>query len=132
MKRVVATGLAMLASAALGAAAVDQLHAQNKAPGAYAVIEINEITDADTFTKQLLPKAAPAMKAFGGEFAILTEKITPIDGTPPKRFVVIGFDSIDKAKAWDASAAQKEINALRAKSTRSRAYIVDGAVAAPQ
>ena len=52
MKQVVATGLAMLAGAALGAGAVDRLHAQNKAPGAYAVIDISAITDADTFTKQ--------------------------------------------------------------------------------
>jgi uncharacterized protein (DUF1330 family) len=128
MKQVVATGLAMLAGAALGAGAVDRLHAQNKAPGAYAVIDISAITDADTFTKQLLPKAEPAMKAFGGQFVIRTDKLTAVDGTPPSRFVVIGFDSVDKAKAWEASAAQKEVDALRAKSAKSRAFIADGAL----
>ncbi len=128
MNRALALGLAMLAGAALGATAVDRLNAQGKPPGAYAVIDISEITDADTFTKQLLPKAQPAMAAFGGKFVILTEKITPIDGPAPKRFVVIGFDSVEKAKAWDASPAQKEIDALRGKSTRSRAFIADGAL----
>jgi uncharacterized protein (DUF1330 family) len=28
-----------------------------------------------------------------------------LDGTPPKRFVVIAFDSVEKAKAWDSSPA---------------------------
>jgi uncharacterized protein (DUF1330 family) len=35
---------------------------------------------------------------------------------------------IDRAKAWYASAAQNEINAIRIKSTKSRAFIVDGAI----
>src|SRR5271168_763560 len=29
------------------------------------------------------------------------------DGTPPKRFVVIAFDNMDKAKAWSTSPSQK-------------------------
>ncbi len=42
--------------------------------------------------------------------------------------MVIAFDSMDKAKAWENSPAQKEIDALREKSTKSRAFIADGAV----
>jgi hypothetical protein len=30
-----------------------------------------------------------------------------------------------KAKAWDASAAQKEVTALRVKSTKSRQFFVE-------
>ncbi len=59
MKQPIGLGLAMLASAAFGAVAVNELKAQNKAAGAYAVIDISEITDAETFTKQLLPKRRP-------------------------------------------------------------------------
>jgi uncharacterized protein (DUF1330 family) len=55
-----------------------------------------------------------------------TGKITAIDGTPPKRFVVIAFDSMEKAQAWDNSPAQKEVNATRVKTTKSRVFIVDG------
>ena len=128
MNQRIALGLAMLAGVAIGAVAVDGLKAQNKAPGAYAVIDISEVTDPDTFTKQLLPKATPAMAAFGGQFIVRTEKIVGIDGTAPKRFVVIAFDSVDKAKAWDNSPAQKEVDALRAKSTKSRSFIADGSV----
>jgi uncharacterized protein (DUF1330 family) len=127
MDRYVTLGMAMLAGAALGAAAVGGLHAQGKAPGAYAVIDISEISDPAVF-KTLLPKVAASNAAFGGQNVILTENIVALDGTPPKRFVLISFDSIDKAKAWDSSAAQKEITAIRQKSAKSRAFIVDGTV----
>jgi hypothetical protein len=43
-------------------------------------------------------------------------------GTPPKRFVVIAFDSMDKAKAWSASAAQQEVDAISAKSLTLTAW----------
>jgi hypothetical protein len=39
MNRNATLGLAMLASATLGASAIDGLHAQGKGPGAYAVID---------------------------------------------------------------------------------------------
>ena len=125
MNRYVTIGLAMLAGAVFGAAAVNGLNAQNKAPGAYAVVDLSEISNPELF-KTLLPKAEPASTAFGGKFIIRTENIVGLDGTPPKRFVVIAFDSIDKAKAWDASPAQKEITDIRQRSTKSRQFIVEG------
>jgi uncharacterized protein (DUF1330 family) len=126
MKSYFGLGLAMLAGAAFGAVAVNGLHAQGK-PGAYVVVDLSEITNADLF-KTLLPKAPAAMQAFGGQFVIRSDKITALDGVPPNRFVVISFDSVDKAKAWNDSAAQKEINDIRLKSTKSRSFIVDAAM----
>src|ERR1700731_4330857 len=117
MNQRIALGLAMLAGATFGAAAVNGLNAQNKAPGAYAVVDLSEINNPDLF-KTLLPKAEPAMAAFGGKFVVRTENIVGLDGTPPKRFIIIAFDSIDKAKAWDASPAQKEITDIRLRSTK--------------
>jgi uncharacterized protein (DUF1330 family) len=124
MKTRYAVTLAMLAGAALGAASVNGLYAQGK-PGAYVVVDISEITNPDVF-KTLLPKAPAAMQAFNGQFVIRTDKITALDGTAPKRFVVISFESVDKAKAWNESAAQKEVNDIRGKSTKSRSFIVEG------
>ncbi len=118
----------MLAGAVLGAAAVNGLNAQGRPPGAYAVIDISEITDPEVFTKQLLPKTTQALAAFGGQFVIRTEKITGIDGTPPGRFVVIAFTNAQLAKGWSSSTAQKEIDALRMKSTKSREFIADGTI----
>ncbi|MGD0023768.1 MAG: DUF1330 domain-containing protein [Xanthobacteraceae bacterium] len=125
MHRRIALGLAMLAGAAIGATAVSGLHAQGKAPGAYAVVDISAVNNPDLF-KTLLPKAGPAATAFDGKFVVRTENIVGLDGTPPKRFVVIAFDSMDKAKAWNSSAAMSEINGIRMKSTNSRSFIVEG------
>jgi hypothetical protein len=36
--------MAILASAALGTTAINVLHAQNKSPGAYVIVDISEIT----------------------------------------------------------------------------------------
>jgi uncharacterized protein (DUF1330 family) len=97
---------------------------QGKGPGAYAIVDISEISDPATF-KTLLPIAGKANDQFGGKFIVRTENIAALDGTPPKRFVVIAFDSMDKAKAWDKSSLQGEVNAIRKKSTKSRTFLVD-------
>jgi uncharacterized protein (DUF1330 family) len=123
MKTRYVTPLSLLAGAAIGALSVGGLYAQTKSPGAYVIVDISQISNPDGL-KQLFPKAPPAVAAFDGHFLTRTEKITALDGTPPKRFVIIGFESVDKAKAWDASAAQKEVNDIRMKNTNSRSFIV--------
>jgi uncharacterized protein (DUF1330 family) len=127
MSRYIALGLAMLAGAALGATAVNGLHAQGKTPGAYVILDVGEIVDAGTM-KLIVAKAAPAVKAGGGQYLARTEKITPLSGTPPKRVVILTFDSTDQAKAWYNSPAQQEINTLAEKALKQRWYIVDGAL----
>jgi uncharacterized protein (DUF1330 family) len=126
MKKYIGLGAAMLAGVAIGATAVNSLFAQAK-PGAYVIVDISEVTNADLF-KTLLPKAPGAVQAFNGQFVARTEKITALDGAASKRFIIISFDSVDKAKAWNDSAAQKEVNDIRIKSTKSRSFIVDGAM----
>ena len=124
MSRITFTGIGMLAGIVIGAAAVSGLNAQGKGPGAYAIVDISEITDPATF-KTLLPIAGKANDQFGGKFIARTENVVALDGTAPKRFVVIAFDSMDKAKAWDKSPLQDEVNAIRRKSTKSRTFLVD-------
>jgi uncharacterized protein (DUF1330 family) len=127
MNRHITLGLAMLAGALLGAFAVNGLNAQSKSPGAYAVVDIGEMTDANLFREQLLPKVTPAtVAAFGGRYLVRSENAVAIDGTPPKRFVVIAFDSMDKAKAWITSPGQKEVDTIRMKATKSRQFLVEG------
>jgi uncharacterized protein (DUF1330 family) len=125
MNRSIALGLAMLAGGAIGATAVSALQAQGKAPGAYAVVDISAITNADVF-KSVVAKAGPAMQDSGGHFIARTDKITNLDGTPPARFVIIAFDSVAQAQAWDKSAPQQEVDTLRKQSTTSRSFIVEG------
>jgi uncharacterized protein (DUF1330 family) len=128
MNRSIVVGLAMLAGAALGAAAVNGLHAQGRPPAAYAVIDIGDITDPEAFATQTHSNQSATLVPFGGQFVIRTEKIVGIDGTPPKQLVVIAFTSAQAARDWASSAAQKEIDTTRLKSTKSREFIVDGTI----
>jgi uncharacterized protein (DUF1330 family) len=125
MKTKYKIAIALVAGTAIGGAAIQSIHAQMKPP-TYVVVAIRKITDADSFKTNVVAKAAAALAGSGGNYVIRTDKITSLDGTPPARFVLIKFDSVEKAQAWHNSAAQKEIDAARAKSTDSLSFIVDG------
>jgi uncharacterized protein (DUF1330 family) len=125
MKTLFIVAASVVAGALIGSSFTG-LNAQNKAPGAYAIVDISEITDATAFKEQLLPKVTPEILAqAGGKYVVRTDAITATDGTPPSRFVVIGFDSLEKAKAWNASASQQQVNGIRMKSTKSRQFLVE-------
>ena len=117
----------MLAGAAIGAFAVQGLHAQAKPP-TFVVIDIVKMTDAEGFKAVTSsPAAGPArLKELGGRYAIRSTTVTALDGTPPARFVVLAFDSKEKAQGWADAPDIKAINAIRTKTTNSSAFIVDG------
>jgi uncharacterized protein (DUF1330 family) len=124
MKTKYKLGIALVAGAALGGGVIQQLQAQMKPP-TYVVVAIRKITDAETY-KTVLEKAPAAVKGSGGDFIIRTDKITSLDGTPPARFVLLKFDSVEQAQAWHNSAAQREVDAIRVKSSDSLSFIVEG------
>jgi uncharacterized protein (DUF1330 family) len=117
--------IALVAGIAAGGAIMQGLHAQAKPP-VYVVVDIFDITDPDGF-KVIPALAGPETLApFGGRYVIRTDKITALDGTPPKRFVVIAFDSVEKAQAWKASESSKKVDVIRDKTTKSSQFLVDG------
>jgi uncharacterized protein (DUF1330 family) len=75
--------------------------------------------------KTIVAKASASVKAGGGEYLARTDKITALNGVPPKRVVILAFDSTDAAKAWYNSPAQQEINAMAEKALKQRWYVVD-------
>jgi uncharacterized protein (DUF1330 family) len=120
--------LTLLAGAVLGGAVIQVLQAQAKPP-VYAVVDISEITDLEGFKAigQRSNAAATAVfKDLGGRYITRTDKITALDGTAPKRFIIIAFDSAEKAQAWNNSTGQMEVTAIRIKTTKSRSFIVEG------
>jgi uncharacterized protein (DUF1330 family) len=128
MNQRIALGLTLLAGVAIGATAIQGLHAQAKPP-AYVVIPILKMNDAAGFKAGVVDKAnatAAEMTAAGGQYVIRSEKFTGLDGTPPVRLVILKFDSVEKAEAFEKTAAQKEINAARVKTTDSLSFIVEG------
>ena len=119
--------LALLGGIAIGAATIHGLHAQAKPP-TYVVVDIAAVTDPEGFKAvPTSPGASPArVTALGGRYIIRSEAFTAIDGTPPKRFVLVAFDTREKAQAWADAQDVKETNAMRSKTTNSRAFIVEG------
>ena len=120
--------LTLLAGVAIGAAAVQVLHAQ-ATPPSYVVADITEISDPEGFkvvSQRPQGEATARVQQAGGRYITRTDKITALDGTPPKRMIIIAFDSLEKAQAFNNSPGQKEINAIRTKTTKSRSFIVQG------
>ena len=115
--------LSMLAGAALGAAAVQGLHAQAK-PEGYVITE-SEIIDQDAW-KEYAPKAAEANKALGGQYLVRGGKIAALEGEPPKRVTISVYDSFEQAQASRTSDVRKAFASLRAKAIKTRSYIVEG------
>jgi uncharacterized protein (DUF1330 family) len=127
MNRSLTFGLGIFVGAALGAAAVNGLHAQGKTPGVYAILDVSEVVDASVM-KSIVAKGIGSVKAGGGEYLARTDKITALDGVPPKRIVIIAFDNTDAAKAWYNSPAQQEVNAMAEKALKQRWFVVDSAM----
>jgi uncharacterized protein (DUF1330 family) len=116
--------LGVLAGAALGAAAVQGLHAQAK-PKAYIVTE-SEVHDTAALAAYS-PQAQSAVKAAGGLPGLVASgKIIALVGDPPKRFGVSEWESVEKAQAWYNSAERKALTPAREKAFKvTRQFIVE-------
>ena len=118
--------LTLIAGVALGAAAVQGLHAQAK-PKAYLVTE-SEILDQAALDSYM-PGVTSALPAGGGRFLAGpgATKATAIVGTAPQRFGIAEFDTVDQAQAWIKSPAREALAAQRNKAIKiTRQFIVEG------
>ncbi len=118
--------LSMLAGTAIGAAAMQGLHAQAK-PKAYQITEF-EVVDAAAL-KAFGPLVADAQKAAGGRnLRTGGGKVVAFVGEPPKSVGITEFDSLDQAVAWRNSAAFKNLSPQRDKALKiTRQYTVEAA-----
>src|SRR5712692_3648910 len=125
MKTQCTVALAMLTGIGIGAVAVQGLHAQAKPP-IYYVAEI-DVTNLDAYTKEYAPKAQALIKSMGGRFLAAGQKVTAIEGDPPKPRVAIQvWDSMEKIQAWRNSADYKELRKIGDKYAKFRAFAVEG------
>jgi uncharacterized protein (DUF1330 family) len=123
--------LAMLAGAAIGAAAVNGLHAQAKAP-LYVVSEL-DVTNPEAYGKEYAPKAQALIKASGGRFLAIggvagagAGKLTAFDGEAPKRVTVQVWDSMEQYQAYRNLPAFKEARQIGDKYAKFHTFAVDG------
>jgi uncharacterized protein (DUF1330 family) len=123
--------LAMLAGCGLGAAAVQGLHAQAKPP-IYYVVEI-DTTNPDAYAKEFAPQAQAIIKAAGGRFVAIggvgatgAKSVTEIEGEPPKRVVVMAWDTMEQIKAWWGNPEYAALRKVVDKYAKFRSYAVEG------
>jgi uncharacterized protein (DUF1330 family) len=122
----IAIAIALVAGTALGAAAVQGLHAQAKPP-AYVVAEI-DVSNQDGFVKEYVPLAVKALgQAAGYKPMARGGKIVAIEGAPPKSRIAINtFANLDAAVAAYNSPAYKEARKIGNKYGTFRLYAVEG------
>ena len=126
MKAMSKIALAMVGSFALGAAAVQSLHAQATPPG-YAIVEVN-VTDKEGYTKEFVPLIAKEIQASGGKYIVRGGNPVTLQGAAPApRVVVLQFDSVDKVQAWWNSPGRKDAQSVGDKYATTRAFAVEGA-----
>ena len=112
-----------VAGVVAGAAAMHVLHAQTKPP-AYLIAEI-DVTDANLY-QEYQAKGGPLYGQFGARFMARGGRVDAFAGDPPKRAIVAVFDSLEKAQAFRDSPAYQELIPVRDKSSRFRAYLLEG------
>jgi uncharacterized protein (DUF1330 family) len=120
--------LAALAGVSLGVAGATAIHAlQAKVPPAYVISEVDELQDLPTLQKYG-GKVEETLATFNHHFIVRGGKPLALEGESPKSIVVLGFDSVEKAREWYDSPAYQTIKPLRQNSTKGRFFIVEGVV----
>ena len=118
--------MALLAGVAIGAIALQGLHAQGAKTKAYSISEA-EILDP-SFQATYLPAARKAIEAAHGR-ALRTAagRVVQIEGgPPPKSAAIVEWDSLDDAVAFYKSKDWTDLSAERDKAQRTiRHYVVE-------
>ena len=124
MKTKYALPLAMIGSFALGALAVESIHAQAKPP-AYGIAEVS-VSNPEGYAKDFLPPVRKTITDAGGKFLAAGGKTISFDGAPPApRVVVIQWPNLDAAQAWWDAHATKDAMAIGNKFATFRTYAVE-------
>ena len=130
MKTNYKVALAVLAGVLIDVAGARTIYAQQaKTRPGYIIAEV-EVTDPVTLQKYG-EKAPEIVASYGGRYVVRGGKVEALEGEPPKGFVVvIGFDSVEKAREWYDSPDYKAIRGFRQSATHSRLLLAEGV--APQ
>ena len=124
MKRNYGLAVAVIAGIVFGALASQLLRAQNP-PMGYYMAEVFEVSNPDQF--KIYAAGVPAtVEKYGGRFLVRGGKTESLEGEPPKRIVVIAFNSAADAKKWYTSPEYSAIRPIRQGSAKSRGFIAEG------
>ena len=124
MKTRSTVALSMLAGIALGAVAIQSIHAQARAT--YYVAEV-EVTDLEGYLKDYMPREEANIRAFGGRILAAGPRIATIEGDPPKSHaLLLVWDDIEKMQSWRNAPVSREIQAVGHKYAKFRAFTFEG------
>ena len=117
--------LVLLAGIGIGAAAVQTLHAQAKPP-VYTVTEI-DVSNIEAYVKDYAPLAQATIKTSGGKLLAAGQKVTALEGDPPKPRVTIQmWENLEAAQKWRSSPEYKKAREVGDKYAKFRAYAIEG------
>ena len=72
--------------------------------------------------------SSASVQAFGGRFVVRGGKVETLEGNwSPKRFVVVEFPTVERAKEWWSSAEYAPGKKLRNETATSQMIVVEGA-----
>jgi uncharacterized protein (DUF1330 family) len=92
---------------------------------AYIVVEV-EVHDAQRYEKykSMVP---PSLEAYGGRFLVRGGQVETLEGDwAPKRFVMVEFPSVERAKSWWESSEYADAKALRQATATTQMIVVEG------
>ena len=122
MKTRYTVALSMIAGAALGATAIQGLHAQAKKVYYISESQILDHGGLDAYNTRF----RDLIKKAGGTL-VISDKVTAVLGDAPQRVGITEFPSVEKAQAWLNSAERKDLAPQRDKVIKfSQQYIVEG------
>jgi uncharacterized protein (DUF1330 family) len=128
----------VIGGVAMRVAGARVVHAQEKAAGAsqasaatgasvapgYVIAEV-QVSDMDAM-KQYGAKVPAIIEKYGGKYLIVGGRVVTEEGEPTKGFVVIQFESFEKAKEWYDSPEYSAVRPIRQKAAKSRIIIEEG------
>ncbi len=118
--------LSTIANFGLGIFAAPALRLRD-APPAYFVT-LFDTGSASELMSTDYPSLAPAtFQPFGGHYIIHSGRTISFDGQPPKKIVVIAFDSMERLQEWHGSEAFKQLYDVY-KIAKVKAFAVEGVV----
>ena len=118
--------MALLAGIAIGAIAIQGLHAQGAKPKAYSIGEL-EVLDASAQAAYLTLARKAIAESHGRALRTAAGRVVQIEGAaPPKSAAIVEWDSLDDAVAFYKSKAWTDLAPQREKATKViRRYVVE-------
>jgi uncharacterized protein (DUF1330 family) len=98
MKPGCTVALSMLSGIALGAAAVQTLHAQAKPP--VYMVAINEVTNQEGYAKEYVPPARKSVIDHGGEYVAAGPGAQIAGNLPAGPVVIVRWASMEALQSW--------------------------------